>query len=196
MLAHYHGQLFNASEIGRSLGVTDTTARRYLDILSGTFMVRQLQPWHANLKKRQVKAPKIYFRDSGVFHRLLGLGSDQEILLHPKLGASWEGFAIEETIRAVGAESDEVFFWAVHGQAELDLLIVRGGKRFGFEIKFTDRPQITHSLRIAIDLLELDHAWVIYPGTDSFPLSDDVDAWPLAKIEGVSHLPKSSMNLR
>jgi predicted AAA+ superfamily ATPase len=180
MLAHYHGQVFNASEIGRSMGISDTTARHYLDILSGTFMVRQLQPWHANLQKRQVKSPKIYFRDSGIFHRLIGLEQDHGILMHPKLGASWEGFALEETIRHLRAE--EAYFWAVHGQAELDLLIIKNGRRLGFEIKYTEKPKITSSLKAAVELLKLDQAWVVYPGTESFSLSENIEALPLSGL--------------
>ena len=145
MLVHFHGQTFNASEVGSSMGVSDTTASRYLDILAGTFMIRRLQPWFENVGKRQVKRPKIYFRDSGILHSLLGSTTREELLVHPKLGASWEGFALEEIIRLNGADEDEVYFWAVHQQAELDLLIVRGGQKLGFEFKYGSAPGMTRS---------------------------------------------------
>lgn len=180
MLAHYHGQLFNASEIGKSIGVSDTTVRRYLDILSSTFMVRQLHPWHANLKKRQIKSPKIYIRDSGIFHRLLSLNGDQQILEHPKLGASWEGFALEQTLQALQLEEGQFYFWGVHGQLELDLLALRDGGMEGFEIKYTDRPTLTPSMRQAVELLGLKKLYVVYPGRERFLLLDQVEAISLA----------------
>lgn len=174
MLVHYHGQTFNASEIGSSMGVSDTTASRYLDILAGTFMVRRLQPWFENVGKRQVKRPKIYFRDSGIFHSLLGSTTREELLFHPKLGASWEGFALEEIIRLNGADEDEVYFWAVHQQAELDLLIVRGGQKLGFEFKYGSAPGMTHSLGRARELLALDSITVVYPGDKDYALADNI----------------------
>lgn len=176
MLAHYHGQMFNASEIGRSLGLSDDTMRRYLDLLVGTFMVRRLSPWHENIGKRQVKAPKIYFRDSGIFHALIGVWTDAELKSHPKLGASWEGWALEEAIRRHGATSDEAYFWATHNQAELDLLIVQDGRRIGYEAKYTDAPRLTPSMRIAMEDLRLDELSVLYPGRDSFPLAKNIRA--------------------
>lgn len=176
MLAHYHGQTFNASEIGKSLGLSDDTMRRYLDLLTGTFMVRRLSPWFENLGKRQVKSPKIYFRDSGVFHALLGTWTEGELRRHPKLGASWEGWALEEVTRLQGATPEEAFFWGTHNEAELDLLIVRDGRRFGFEIKFTDRPRLTPSMRIALSDLKLDELIVLYPGDREFPLAEGVRA--------------------
>jgi predicted AAA+ superfamily ATPase len=145
MLAHYHGGIWNAAEAARSLGVTAPTARRYLGILTGLFMVRQLQPWHENLKKRQVKSLKVFLRDSGLLHALLGLASDREILSHPKVGASWEGFAIEETLRAVRPEA--ACFWATHTGAELDLLLFLRGRRYGVEVKFQDAPRLSGSVR-------------------------------------------------
>lgn len=176
MLAHYHGNFFNASEIGTSLNASATAIRNYLDILSGTFMIRQLQPWLENIKKRQVKSPKIYFRDSGIFHYLLGIRGTEDLLYHPKLGASWEGFALEEITRFHKADPEDCFFWAIHGQAELDLLIIKDGKRLGFEIKYTDAPKTTKSMHIALEALRLDSLVVIYPGSNVIPLSDKITA--------------------
>jgi predicted AAA+ superfamily ATPase len=186
MLAHYHGQLFNSSELGRSLGIADTTARRYLDLLTGTFMVRQLAPWAENLGKRQVKTPKIYFRDSGIFHNLLGLEKGREIQTHPKLGASWEGFALESVLQVLAVPSDEAYFWATHNQAELDLLVFRGGRRFGFEFKYTDSPRTTKSMASALEDLGLERLYVIFPGTERFPLGDKIEALGLANIHGLA----------
>lgn len=174
MLAHYHGQTMNYSEIGRSLGVSDNTVRRYLDILTSTFMIRQVPPWYENIKKRQVKAPKIYIRDSGIFHTLLGIDHFKALQFHPKLGPSWEGFAIETTIRHVASDKGEVYFWSAYGRAELDLLLVSGSRRVGVEIKHTDSPKITGSLRIAQNDLQLDEIWIVYPGDEQFRLEDDV----------------------
>lgn len=176
MLAHYHGQVFNASEIGKSLGVSDKTARHYLDILSGTFMVRQLQPWYENMKKRQVKGMKVYFRDSGIFHSLLGIENPEALARHPKLGASWEGFALEEVIRSLEIPMEEVFFWGVHGGGELDLLVVSKGRRLGFEIKYTDAPRITPSVRKASEALKLDEMTVVFPGSTEMDLGEGVRA--------------------
>jgi predicted AAA+ superfamily ATPase len=180
MLAHYHGQTWNASEIARSFGVTDKTVRGYLDVLTGTFMVRQLYPWFENVKKRQVKAPKVYLRDSGLVHTLLGLESREQILGHPKCGASWEGFALEQVIRRTGVT--ECYFWATHGGTELDLLMFLKGRRIGVEFKFADAPTTTRSMRTAIDLLRLDHLWVVYPGRRRYPLDQGIDVVPLAEI--------------
>ncbi|MBL8676817.1 MAG: ATP-binding protein [Alphaproteobacteria bacterium] len=174
MLAHYHGNIFNASEIGKSLSVSTTAIRHYIDILVGTFMIRQLQPWTENIKKRQVKTPKIYFRDSGIFHSLLGVRSQEDLFHHPKMGASWEGFALEEIIRFHKADPEDCFFWAIHSQAELDLLIIKGGKKIGFEIKYTDAPKITRSMHTALETLDLDSLTVIYPGKQSFSLSEKI----------------------
>ena len=176
MLAHYHGQIFNASEIGKSLRLSDDTMRRYLDILTGTFMVRQLPPWFENLGKRQVKSPKIYFRDTGLFHALLGVWDETALRGHPKVGSSWEGWVLEEVIRAHQATSEEAYFWATHNEAELDLLIVQDGHRTGYEIKYSDSPRMTPSMRIARHDLKLDEVRVIYPGDKTFPLGDRVTA--------------------
>ncbi|MDI9635899.1 DUF4143 domain-containing protein, partial [Geitlerinema splendidum] len=156
--------IFNASEIGKSLSASTTAIRHYIDILVGTFMVRQLQPWVENIKKRQVKTPKIYFRDSGIFHSLLGIRSQEDLFHHPKMGASWEGFALEEIIRFHKADPEDCFFWAIHNQAELDLLIIKEGKKIGFEIKYMDAPKITRSMHTALETLDLDSLTVIYPG--------------------------------
>lgn len=181
MLAHYHGNIFNASEIGKSLSTSTTAIRHYIDILVGTFMIRQLQPWVENIKKRQVKTPKIYFRDSGIFHSLLGIKSREDLFHHPKLGASWEGFVLEEIIRFHQADPEDCFFWAVHNQAELDLLIVKAGKKLGFGIKYTDAPKITKSMHTALETLDLDSLTVIYPGNQSFALSEKIR---VANLEG------------
>jgi uncharacterized protein len=180
MLAHYHGQVWNAADPARSLGVSEPTARRYLDILSGVFMIRQLQPWHANLKKRQVKAPKIYFRDTGLLHQLLGIRSAKDLLTHPKGGASWEGYVIEEAIRA--ADPDEAFFWATHNGAEIDLLLRKNGRLFGVECKRADAPQLTPSMRIALTDLKLEGLSVVYPGRRRYSLADRVSAVPLEDL--------------
>jgi predicted AAA+ superfamily ATPase len=174
MLAHYHGQVFNASEIGRSLQISDTTARRYLDILSGTFMVRTLQPWFENISKRQVKTPKIYFRDAGIFHRLLGIGDMDSLLVHPKLGASWEGFALEEVTRALRVRNEECFFWGIHGQAALDLLVIVDGRRIGFEVKYSDKPAVTQSMKVACATLRLDALVIVCPGRVEFRIDDTI----------------------
>jgi len=174
MLAHYHGNVLNASELGRSFGSADTTIRRYLDILSGTFMIRQLQPWHANIKKRQVKSPKIYFRDSGLFHTLLRVRTRDELNRHIKLGASWEGFALEEIIRHHHAKPHDCYFWQTHAGAELDLLLLINGKKIGFEFKYTDAPRLTKSMHISLEELELEHLYVIYPGATPYILADKI----------------------
>jgi predicted AAA+ superfamily ATPase len=177
MLAHYHGHIWNAAEPARSLGVSESTTRRYLDLLQGVFMVRQLPPWHANLKKRQVKSPKVYFRDSGLLHHLLGIRSPLELQMHPKAGASWEGYVIEEIVKAV--QPDEAYFWATHGGAELDLLLLKSGRKLGVECKRVDAPRLSSSMRIALQDLELDRLAVIYPGDRQYPLADRVTAVPL-----------------
>jgi uncharacterized protein len=177
MLAHYHGQVWNAAEIGRSMGLTDKTVRSYLDILSGTFMVRQLQPWYENTGKRQVKAPKIYFRDSGLLHGLLGLASMHGLLGHPRVGASWEGFALEQVMQIMG--QPEAFFWATHNGAEIDLMFFRQGRKFGIEFKFSEAPKITRSAQTALETLDLEHLWVVYPGEHQYPFSDRISVLPL-----------------
>ncbi|MBM3892769.1 ATP-binding protein [Candidatus Dependentiae bacterium] len=174
MLAHYHGNIFNASEIAKSLGISGHTVRRYLDILAGTFMVRILLPWFENISKRQVKSPKIYFRDSGILHALMSIPTMDALYAHPKFGSFWEGFALEETIRSLGVTAEECFFWATQADAELDLLVFKDGKRLGFEFKYTDSPKITKSMHIALADLKLDHLTVVYPGTKSFKLAENI----------------------
>jgi predicted AAA+ superfamily ATPase len=180
MIAHYHGQTWNASEPARALGVSPPTARHYLDLLTDAFMIRQLQPYHANLRKRQVKAPKIYVRDSGLLHQLLGINSLKALLTHPKIGASWEGFAIEQVL--MREPHDEAFFWSTHQEAEIDLLLRRGDMLLGIECKRTDTPRITSSIRIALEDLGLQRVVVLYPGTKRFPISNEVEAVPLRLI--------------
>ena len=180
MLAHYHGQIWNAAEAARSLDVDQTTARRYLDLLEGVYMIRQLQPWFANVKKRQIKSPKIYFRDSGLLHQLLGIRTERDLLTHPKSGASWEGYAIEEILKIV--RPDEAYFWRTHNGAELDLLAIKNGRRFGFECKWTDAPRLTPSMKTAIKDLKLDRLTVIYPGDRFYSLPERVQAVPLAEL--------------
>lgn len=180
MLAHYHGQVWNAAELARSLGVNESTARRYLDLLGGVFMVRSLLPWHANLKKRQVKSPKVYFRDTGLLHALLPTGSERELLVHPRCGASWEGYIIEEVIKVV--QPEEAYFWATHNGAELDLFMLKDGRRLGVECKREDAPRLTPSMRIAMEDLELDHLTVVYPGDRPYPLGDRVTVVPLEEV--------------
>ncbi len=186
MLAHYHGQVFNASEIGRSLGVSDHTAQRYLDLLSGTFMVRQLRPWYSNTKKRIVKRPKIYFRDSGILHALFALENKKDVLSHPKLGASWEGFALEESVKSAQLKEDEVFFWGVHSAAEIDLVFQKKGRLYGIEVKYAQAPNITQSMRSAIAELSLSHLWIIYPGKESYPLDRNVTVISLSDLNKIS----------
>ncbi|MCA9507155.1 MAG: DUF4143 domain-containing protein, partial [Myxococcales bacterium] len=176
MLVHYHGQIFNSSEIARSLGISDHTSRRYLDILSGTFMIRELVPWFENLQKRQVRSPKIYFRDSGILHALLNIKDASELDTYPKLGSFWEGFALEEIIKTYDLRAEECFFWATQADAELDLFIFRNGKRLGFEFKYADVPKVTKSMRIALADLKLDHLTVIYPGKETFSLAEKITA--------------------
>ena len=185
MLAHYHGKIINFSELGRSFGAADTTVRNYIDILAMTFMIRQLSPWYENIKKRQVKNPKIYFRDSGLFHSLLTLKSHRELLSHPALGASWEGFALEQVIQQLELDSNEVFFWSVHGQGEIDLLFEKGGKKFGVEFKFSQTPSLTKSMVFAKEQLRLDYVFCIYPGDKHIPLALNIDAYGLTRKEYV-----------
>lgn len=176
MLGHWHGQVWKSSEFARSFGIADTTVRRYLDILSAALVVRQLQPWHENIAKRQVKAPKVYLQDSGVLHALLGIETMETLNAHPKAGASWEGLIVEAIIDHLGLQDDQVCFWATHGGAELDLLVMRGAKRVGVEIKRTSAPKVTRSVRIAIDDLGLDEAIVVHAGRESYRLGERVRA--------------------
>jgi uncharacterized protein len=180
MLAHYHGQTWNASELGRSMGLSDKTVRSYLDILTGTFMVRQLQPWYENIGKRQVKAPKIYLRDSGLLHCLLNLPNRHSLLGHPRVGASWEGFALEQVLRFV--RPSEAFFWATHNGAELDLFFELHGRRYAVEVKFSEAPTVTRSMRTALDSLRLDHLWIVHPGCHRYPVHEQITVWPLREV--------------
>lgn len=180
MLAHYHGQTWNAAEPARSLGISESTSRRYLDYLTQTFMIRQLQPWHENLAKRQVKAPKIYFRDTGLMHALMGIRDFTQLLAHPLSGASWEGFALEQVLRI--AQPDEAFFWATHQGAELDLLLFKEGRRIGVEFKRSDAPHMTASMRIALQDLRLEALYVVYPGEHRYAIAPKVEAVPLRAL--------------
>jgi len=180
MIAHYHGQVWNAAEPARALGVGESTTRRHLDLLTDAFMIRQLQPFHANLRKRQVKSPKIYVRDTGLLHQLLGIGTLKELLTHPKIGASWEGFVIEQVLSS--EPHDEAFFWATHQGAEIDLVLRRGDELLGVECKRTDAPRVTRSIRIAQEDLGLTRVAVVYPGVKRYPLSQAVEAVPLSEL--------------
>jgi len=182
MLAHYHGQLLNSSEIARSLGINELTVKRYLDVLSGVFMIRQLQPWHVNIKKRQVKAPKIYIRDTGILHSLLGIRTMDDLSANPKYGASWEGYIIEQVINF--AEPDEVYFWATHNGAEIDLVFSKGGRMYGVEVKRADAPGLTPSMRAALEDLKLKRIAVIYPGQKRYTLHKQVDVVPFNEVLG------------
>ncbi|HLX06648.1 MAG TPA: DUF4143 domain-containing protein, partial [Thermoanaerobaculia bacterium] len=182
MLAHYHGQVWNGAEIARAFGIALTTVRRYLDLLTAALMLRQLQPWHANIAKRQVRSPKIYLADSGLLHALLGLGTLRDLEGHPKVGASWEGFALGEILVRLGAHPEESFFWATHGGAELDLLVVRGNRRLGFECKRTSAPRLSPSIRSALADLALDRLDVVHAGDHTYPLADRVRALALSRL--------------
>ena len=182
MLAHYHGQTWNGAELARSFGVAHTTVRHYLDILTGALVIRQLQPWHENLGKRQVKAPKIYLSDSGLLHNLLGIVEQEDLEGHPKVGASWEGFVLKEIIRRHAARPEECFFWGTHAGAELDLLLIRGQERLGFEIKRTTAPRLTPSMRSSLETLRLDRLTVVHAGEHAFPIAERVDALPLSML--------------
>lgn len=178
MLAHYHGQIWNAAEPARSLGISEITVRRYLDLLTGAYLVRQLPPWFANIGKRQVRSPKIYWRDCGLLHQLLGIADGQALLSHPRCGASWEGFALEHMLQRL--QPDEAYFWATHTGAELDALLIKDGRRLGLEIKRADAPRLTPSMRHALDDLELDALWVIYPGSLRYRLHERIEVLPFA----------------
>ncbi len=185
MLAHYHGQVLNSSELGRSMGVSNHTIKKYIDILVGTFMIRMLEPWFENLGKRQVKAPKIYFRDSGILHTLLNITTEEQLYNNPKIGASWEGFALEETIRFAHVSALECFFWATQANAELDLLIHKSSKKIGIEFKYTDNPKTTKSMHIAINDLKLDHIYIVIPGNSSYLLDEKISVCGLDSLEDI-----------
>lgn len=182
MLSHYHGQILNYAELGRSFGISDMTVRKYCDILEGTFMVRILQPWSVNIGKRLVKRPKLYLRDSGLFHTLLSMEKPEQLYASPRLGASWEGFALDCVCRSLGKEDGELYFWHTHAGAELDLFWQAGGKSWGAEFKYEDAPRLTRSIKTAVEDLALERLWVVYPGKAAYRLADKVQAIPLANI--------------
>ena len=183
MVAHYHGQVWNAAEFARSMGTAEKTARRYLDILAGAYMLRVLSPWFENMGKRQVKAPKIYIRDTGVLHTLLQVRTLTDLKGHPKLGASWEGFALEHVIAAFGTR--DAYFWATHAGAELDLLLMAEGRRFGFEFKYADAPGRSRSMLVALEDLKLEHLWIVYPGEQEYSVDEKITVCPLREITGL-----------
>ncbi len=183
MLSHYHGQVLNYQELSRSFGVDRKTVQRYVSLLEDTFMVRLLTPWHTNVKKRLVKSPKLYLRDAGIFHRLQSIGSRQELQNHPKLGASWEGFAMEELVAHLNKRDSEVFFYAAHSGVEVDLYWQAGGKPLAAEFKYQDAPRSTKSMHQAIEDLALDHLWVIYPGDQRYALSSKITVLPISEID-------------
>ena len=176
MLAHYHGQVWNGSELGRAFGLAHTTVRRHLDRMTGAYVMRQLRPWRENLGKRVVKSPKVYIADSGLLHALLDIPAARDLAAHPKVGASWEGFALEQVVRRLGARPDECYFWSLHGGPELDLLVVRGQRRLGYEFKRTDAPRATASMRSAMRQLGLDRLDVVHVGHGTFSLTDGIRA--------------------
>ena len=180
MLAHWHGQTWNAAELGRAMSLSDKTVRHYLDLLTGTYMVRQLQPWFANVAKRQVKAPKVYLRDTGLLHALLDLADDATLLAHPRIGASWEGFVIEQIMRAL--RPAEGWFWGAHSGGELDLLILRGGRRIGFEVKFSEAPNITKATRSLVSTLALHHLFLVCPTPAAYPVDDHMTVLPVTEV--------------
>ncbi len=181
MLAHAHGQIWNAAQLAASLGLSHMTARRYLDILNGAYMVRVLQPWHENIKKRQVKSPKVFLQDSGLLHALLEIRDQRTLLGHPKLGVSWEGFALDQIIRLLQISTP--YFWATHAGAELDLLVTIEGRRYGFEYKYHDAPGASRSMHIALAELQLEHLFVIYPGSKAYALQEKISVVPLSRME-------------
>lgn len=180
MLAHWHGQTWNAAELGRAMSATDKTVRRYLDLLTGTFMVRQLQPWFENVAKRQVKAPKVYLRDSGLLHTLLDIPDEAALFAHPRVGASWEGFVVEQVLRVLRVR--DAWFWGAHSGGEVDLLVRHGGRRIGFEAKFNEAPKLSRSMRQVVDLLALDHLFVLCPTRAEYPLAERVTVLPGREI--------------
>ena len=180
MLAHYHGQIWNASELSRAMRLSDKTVRSYLDILTGAFMVRQLQPWFENIGKRQVRSPKIYLRDSGLLHGLVNIPDMQTLFGHPKVGVSWEGYAIEQVLSIL--RPNEAYFWATHSGAELDLLFFQRGKRYGIEVKFSEAPEVTRSMYSALQDLGLAHLWVIYPGSQRYQVHERITVYPLQQL--------------
>ena len=190
-LTDHHGKIFNASKLGRSLDTSDNTARKYLNIFASISMVRILTPWIENIKKRQVRSPKIYFKDNGILNALLGFSTPTQLHSNPLLGSLWEGFALEQVIAAVQATPEECYFWGTQSEAELDLLIFKNGKRLGFEFKFGDRPSLTKSMHIALKDLKLDHLILVYPGNKIFPMTEDITAYGLDTIaQGTFKYPR------
>jgi len=195
MLAQYHGQTWNAQELSRSMGLSDKTVRSYLDILAGTFMVRQFQPWYENIGKRQVKAPKIYLRDSGILHGLLNLPDFNNLTAYPRVGASWEGFVLEQVLSTI--KTPEAYFWSTYTGAEIDLLFMHQGRRYAIEAKYNEAPKITKSMHIALNDLNLKHLWIVYPGEQSYPVDKKITVWPLRKVaELPAQLSKGSSSGR
>jgi len=182
MLSHYHGQILNYADLGRSFGVSDMTVRKYCEILEGTFMIRILQPWYANIGKRVVKRPKFYLSDSGLFHSLSSIETPQQLSASPKLGASWEGFALDCVCRTLGKQDEDLFFWSTHAGAELDLFWQQGGKNWGVEFKYEDAPRLTRSMKTAIEDLQLAGLWVVYPGKASYPLAQNIQTLSLSEV--------------
>jgi predicted AAA+ superfamily ATPase len=187
MLAHYHGRAWNASELARSIGASPKTASQYRDVLEGSFMVRVLPPWFANLKKRQVKAPKVYVRDPGLLHSLLGVNAMSALRSHPQYGASWEGYALEQVL-AIKGSSENAYFWSTQGGAELDLLVFAGGRPLGFEFKCADAPTMTKSMHVALEDLALEELYVIYPGSKGYRLHEKVRVLPLRECNKLEEL--------
>jgi predicted AAA+ superfamily ATPase len=185
MLSHYHAQVLNYADLGRSFGVSDMTIRHYLEILEGTYMIRLLRPWHVNIKKRLVKRPKIYLRDSGIFHTLMTVDTIDQLFAHPKLGASWEGFALECVCQTIGRNDQDYYFWSTHSGAEVDLFWQSGGKNWAIEFKYMDAPLITKSMHSALTDLDLAHLWIIYPGKEKYNLGKNITAFPLSSIVDV-----------
>lgn len=185
MLSHYHGNLINFSELGRSLQVADTTIRHYVDILESTLMIRVLRPWFMNTSKRLVKSPKIYLNDAGLYHRLQSIDSPGQLQSHPKLGASWEGFALTQLIGLSGMREDAFHFWATQAGAEVDLFWQRNGKNFAAEFKYGDAPRRTRSMSIALNDLDIAHMWVVYPGKESYPLDERISVLPVSAIQEI-----------
>ena len=182
MLAHWHGQIWNGAEFGRAFGVSHTTVRRYLDLLTSVFVVRQLQPWFENISKRQVRSPKVYIADSGILHALLGLTGRTDVTSHPKVGASWEGFVVQQIVQLLRAPSEQCFHWSTHTGAELDLLVLDGARCHGFEVKRSEAPRLTRSMRSAVETLGLDNLDVVHAGTERYRLAGRVRALPAGKL--------------
>ena len=193
MLAHWHGQVWNGAEFGRAFGVSHTTVRRYLDLLSSLFVVQQLPPWFENIRKRQVRSPKVYIADSGIFHALLGLGKRDDVLSHPRVGASWEGFIIRQVMHLMAAGQEQCFHWSTHTGAALDLLIAAGGRRYGFEVKRAEAPRLTPSMRSAMETLNLDSLDVIHAGAERYELATGVRALPASQLRTVHYSKTRSL---